>query len=268
MEAGTLCADVGYLCCYHETSDVKNWELYEKPSPGSTFTTNIPSTLGTWRQLYHVTDMFPRILQYRLNLAQLDGVEDITPDNWTDWFNVCVAYCDTHLHDLQQTHDAPPHVRLTGSSIVHMSGRHGVVDRCARAVVNKLRFISQDCQNVYCPSIMQHEYWSNLVCSALSMAGVHMFIEEITHEQTWLTIININALALEVVWFRSPSSLSGYDIRTQFQMYPEMRLPAFTTIVRRHNKLYPDMPAYILAPVCTHSIVGVSPIYTPRLRIL
>ena len=72
------CTDVGYLCCYHETYDTNNWELHKKPSPGSSFTTDTPSILGTRRDRDHATGIFHRLLQYRLNVAQL-----VVPSNKT-----------------------------------------------------------------------------------------------------------------------------------------------------------------------------------------
>ena len=166
-----------------------------------------------------------------------------------------------HLHELQRTYDAPPNVRLTGRAIVHMSSRHGVVDRCARAVAK--RFVSPDHHTV---PLTQPEYWSNIVCSALSAAGVYMFIEEVTPEQNWLTIINTDALSLEVVLCRSPKALSAYEIRTYFQMRSALRPATFKTNVKKHNKLYPDMPSYMLTSV--GALAGDAPIYSHRLSIL
>jgi hypothetical protein len=142
-----------------------------------------------------------------------------------------------------------------------MSGRHGVVDRCARAVAKQFLLLGH-----HTVPLTQPEYWSNIVCSALFAAGVYMFIEEVTPEQNWLTIINTDALALEVVLFRSPKALSAYEIRTYFQMRPALRPATFKANVRLHNQLYPDIPSYMLTSVGLHA--GEAPIYSPRLSIL
>ncbi len=54
---------------------------------------------------------------------------------------------------------------------------------------------SESCCWAITRRLTQPEYWSNIVCSALFAAGVHLFIEEVTPEQNWLTIINTDALS-------------------------------------------------------------------------